>query len=943
MTTVVNTSSTIFAAFLQCPTKCYLYSAGERGAGNSYAHWVQEQEEGYKKQAIDRLRQRFPPRDVSVGPPAEDLRAAKWGLAVDLQVRAKNTESCLHAVERVASGGPSRSVQFIPVRCLPRNKLTRSDRLLLAFDALSLSESLGREVSRGKIMHGDDYVLRKVNVGPLLRETRKVIAQIAALLASGSPPELVLNRHCTECEFRDRCRPKLIEKDDLSLLSRMTAQERKEYHDKGISTVPQLSYTFRPRRRPKHLREKREKYHLPLKALAVREKKIYVVGSPELKIEGTPVYLDVEGMPDRDFYYLIGLRIGTGDTAVHHSFWADDPSQERIVWEGFLHLLSSVKDPVLIYYGSYETTFLKAMSERYGGPPEGSAAAKSISSSINLLSFIFAQIYFPTYSNGLKEIAGCLGFKWTEADASGIQAIEWRERWEQSRNDSYRAKLISYNAQDCEALDVVTGAVGRLLTREAEPSQSGPADRQVIRTDDLKEAHLSRWCKFTSPIKELVEITNCAHWDYQRERVYFRSSKVLKRLRKRKPPSPKWHVDMTVQPPFNSVCPVCGHKGVRKGPVRSRCAQELIFGRFSLKRRLVRYDYQPYWCRRCKKLFGVDESLLKPGKRQKYGRSLLAYLFYQMIELYIPAQIAFQSANKLFGLALQAGTFGLYKQQIAAYYAPTQEQILARIVAGHLVHADETYVSIRGKRAYVWVFTNMHEVVYVYSATREAEVVQGILKDFKGVLVSDFYAAYDAIPCPQQKCLIHLARDLNGELLDHPFDEDLKTIIASFGVLVRGIVATIDRHGLKRHFLHKHGADVKRFYRTLIDAEHQSPAATACADRFQKNRDRLFTFLDHDGVPWNNNNAEHAMKAFARLREVLRGTPTESGLREYLVLLSICQTCQYQGLDFLEFLRSGEMDISAFAQKRARRKGPRSMNRSEDRNTDDPMIEPRDG
>jgi hypothetical protein len=50
--------------------------------------------------------------------------------------------------------------------------------------------------------------------------------------------------------------------------------------------------------------------------------------------------------------------------------------------------------------------------------------------------------------------------------------------------------------------------------------------------------------------------------------------------------------------------------------------------------------------------------------------------------------------------------------------------------------------------------------------------------------------------------------------------------------------------------------------------------------RFERNRERLFTFLDHDGVPWNNNNAEHAIKAFARLRNVIGGTSTAKGLRE---------------------------------------------------------------
>ena len=46
-------------------------------------------------------------------------------------------------------------------------------------------------------------------------------------------------------------------------------------------------------------------------------------------------------------------------------------------------------------------------------------------------------------------------------------------------------------------------------------------------------------------------------------------------------------------------------------------------------------------------------------------------------------------------------------------------------------------------------------------------LLKTMLQNFSGVLVSDFYAPYDAIECPQQKCLIYLIRDLNDELLRH--------------------------------------------------------------------------------------------------------------------------------------------------------------------------------
>src|SRR5439155_1023009 len=249
-------------------------------------------------------------------------------------------------------------------------------------------------------------------------EVPKHLEKIAVLLSNPAAPDLVLNRHCAECEFQARCRKIAVEKDDLSLLAGMNAKERQKLRSKGTFTVTQLSYTFRPHRRPKRLRDKREKYHHSLKALAIRERKIHIVGSPELKIEGTPVYLDVEGLPDRDFYYLIGVRIGSGDSAVQHSLWADTVEDEGKIWREFLAILETVEKPVLIHYGRYETDFFKRMCAHYGGPStDSSIAAKAVETSLNAVSVVFGRVYFPTFSNGLKDIARFIGCDWSDPHA----------------------------------------------------------------------------------------------------------------------------------------------------------------------------------------------------------------------------------------------------------------------------------------------------------------------------------------------------------------------------------------------------------------------------------------------------------------------------------------------------------------------------------------------
>ena len=162
---------------------------------------------------------------------------------------------------------------------------------------------------------------------------------------------------------------------------------------------------------------------------------------------------------------------------------------------------------------------------------------------------------------------------------------------------------------------------------------------------------------------------------------------------------------------------------------------------------------------------------------------------------------------------------------------------------------------------------------------------------------------------------------MNDDVLKHPYDEELRELVLAFADLLKSIVESIDRYGLKSRFLKKHLPSVKKFYRRISEGNLQSEIAVKVKARLEKNRDQLFTFLSYDGVPWNNNNAEHAVKPFAAFRYVLRGLSTEKCLRNHLVLLSLCQTCKYLGVDFLDFLGSGEKDIHAFAHSRRRKRG----------------------
>src|SRR3989442_2382982 len=103
------------------------------------------------------------------------------------------------------------------------------------------------------------------------------------------------------------------------------------------------------------------------------------------------------------------------------------------------------------------------------------------------------------------------------------------------------------------------------------------------------------------------------------------------------------------------------------------------------------------------------------------------------------------------------------------------------------MHADETLINIRGMNQYVWVFTDGNYVIFKLRETREASIAHEFLAYYHGTLISDFYAGYDAVNCRQQKCWVHLIRDMNSDLWIAPFDAEFE----AFVIAVRNLIIPI--------------------------------------------------------------------------------------------------------------------------------------------------------
>jgi len=749
----------------------------------------------------------------------------------------------------------------------------------------------------------------KVKLAGKYKEVRRIVEVLRVWTnqpASDAPP-VVLNKHCPICPFRDACLQQAEKEDNLSLLDRMTPKLMRRYHDKGIFTVRQLSHIYKPRRSRK--KAKRQVRHsLELQALAIRTGKVHVEHLPELPRSPVELFLDFEGVPDSDFQYLAGLLVCRGNEAEYEPFWADDATAEAKMWSALIERLAAFPDSPVYHYGSYEKKAFATLAKRHGS---GSGLSDCL---VNVASSVYGKVYFPVRSNGLKSLGGFLGATWTDPKASGLQSLVWRHRWEMTRDERFRQSLLQYNREDCAAV--------RLL---------------VNRLDQIKrDAASDTTIEFASrPKRYSTETGNTVHGQFER---------ILKNAKEGGQRNP---VRVHAEEPTPEDEPK--KRGVRKGhqhfhriapkasrteqvEPRQRCPKDNVIlkpePKKSVKRTVIDLVFTRSGCRKTvRKYVSTSSRCPKCGKHYSpvgfhgphshpFGHAFQAWTVYQRIILRLPYRIIVQVTGHLFGVGMSATTAINFLRYLADYYAPTEASILQAILKSDFVHVDETKINIQGVDHYVWVFTDGKHVVFRMTETREADIVREVLAGYKGVLVSDFYPGYDSMPCRQQKCLVHLIRDINDELWKAPFDKELETFAVAVQALLVPILVEVDRYGLKAWHLRKFLKDVDRFYdKHIIGREYTSEPVRTFQKRVERYRESLFTFLTQDGIPWENNMAERAIRQLAVQRKI-SGSFFKRSAGHYLLLLAISQTCRFQGKSFLKFLLSKAKDVDEFRRSR---------------------------
>jgi predicted RecB family nuclease len=531
MTAMPHLTARALAAYLACNTKGQLLSRSTIAEPSDFSDLVHEEFKAASaallKQSTGRRLIRYD--DIVAHIAADDERPC----FIDCDTTYVDTNQVV--LPQFPKNARATSELYSPILFVPQGPIQPWHKTLLCFSAIALRDFARTITLVGYICHGHGRNLKKIPLSDAIKNTFKALQEAQRTLASKMHVPLTLNKHCSVCKYQARCRRIAIDTDNISLVGTIGEKERRKLLEKGVTTISHLSYGYRPRRKRRTHATARPaatvvaKNDNRLKALAIKKQQIHVIAAQPSKENGTPVYFDVEGVPGEDFYYLIGMRYSIGNDWIECSLWANTREEEETIWTQCIQRLSTLESPQIIHYGHFETIFFKRMRERYpDAAPYPEYVDELLARSHNLLTSIYGSIYFPTFSNGLKDIASYLGFRWTESESSGAVASLWRLHWELTSDDETKARLLTYNLEDCRAVEVVATAV-HLCSGGSRKSDSS---FDFVDVKSLEVPYQRTFGKFASALPEFQRINDAACWDYQRERVFVRTDGHLRRIAK---------------------------------------------------------------------------------------------------------------------------------------------------------------------------------------------------------------------------------------------------------------------------------------------------------------------------------------------------------------------------------------------------------------------------
>jgi transposase len=346
-----------------------------------------------------------------------------------------------------------------------------------------------------------------------------------------------------------------------------------------------------------------------------------------------------------------------------------------------------------------------------------------------------------------------------------------------------------------------------------------------------------------------------------------------------------------------AACPICGGSLCRCDDTRTRYVEDIPLPE-QLQPQVTEHTIHRDWCPKCRQRVEPKVPDALPGAT--LGNRVLvlaAWLHYALGNTLSQIVEVFN-----FHLQLKVTPGGLvqmfYRLQeiLFAWYEQIQEQALNSAV----LHGDESGWRVNGKTHWLWCFTTPHLTYYMIDRCRGAPALMKFFtREFAGTLVTDFWAAYNAVVCAlRQTCLVHLLRELEHvEQYKRPgpewpaFARRLRRLLRdAIRLWRRQDTLAAERYRSRRE-------RVTTRLRELLETPWQDAHALRLVKRLRRHQADVFTFLDQPGVPFDNNAAERAIRPAVIIRKNSYGNRSQHGADTQAVLMSVFRTLKQRGHD----------------------------------------------
>jgi len=303
------------------------------------------------------------------------------------------------------------------------------------------------------------------------------------------------------------------------------------------------------------------------------------------------------------------------------------------------------------------------------------------------------------------------------------------------------------------------------------------------------------------------------------------------------------------------------------------------------------------------------------SSRVQYGNRIKAFSLYLNNYQLLPYKRISDMLEELIGIRFNESSLYSANQELYEKLKLSESAIRELILQEKILNADETGFYVNKLRQWLHLYSTKDLTYYSHHEKRGQEAMDaiGILPNYKGRLVHDFWKSYFSYGTVHSLCNAHHLRELNfvSELEKAEWSKEMKELLLD---IKKEVDEAKDRNekGLPTltllNFEKKYEnilEDGAKFYPEQEITEKKrgrkkQPKGKNLLDRLRDYREETLGFMYNFDIPFDNNQAERDVRMMKLKQKISGCFRTDLGAKFFCRIRGFVSTIHKQGLNILD-------------------------------------------